>query len=181
MNLRNPRGSVGEAKNRDIGSHQKYTQLSLFFPTVICLLWIKFEISSPDMWHFTLCSFSMLAHLFWGSLAPASDSSWKRYGWTGQWCTFISANLQVEVHIKCPAYCLATYCIASVPTESVVITGFTSLQRPPWFLQEPRSQSYCWDKTPWLVCIFRLLLSICFSWHFKALCSFLLHPWQTKS
>lgn len=146
VSIRNPRGLVGEDKNRDVGSHTA----QFILPHCICLLWIKFEISSPDMWHFTLCSFSMLAHLFWGSLAPASDSSWKCSGWTGQQCTLISATLQVKAHIKCPAYCLA-----SVPTKSAVITWFTSLQRPPWFLQEPRSQSYCWDRIPWLVCIFQ--------------------------
>lgn len=172
------------AKNRDTWvalqcSHHKCTQPSLCFPHCICLLWIKFEISSPDMWHFTLCSFSDLAHLFWGNLAPATDSSWKFSGWTGHQCTLISAELQVEAHVMCPAYCLA-----SVLTTSAIITKFTSPQGPPWFLHVPSSPSYCWDKIPWLVCIFqlfRLLFSICFSWHFKVLCSFLLHPWQTKS
>lgn len=128
---------------------QKYA-IQFMRPHCICLLWIKFEISSPDVWHFTLCSFSVLAHLFWGSLAPATDSSWKFSGWTGHRCTLISAKLQVEAHVKCPAYCLA-----SVLITSTITAEFTSLQGPPQFLRVPSPPSYFWDKSPWLVCIFR--------------------------
>lgn len=153
---RNPRRVSGRdylAENRDVSCFSRFTPETyapqFILPHWICLLWIKFEISSPDMWHFTLCSLSMPAHLFWGSLAPASDSSWKFSGWTGHQCTLISAELQVEARIKCPAHCFA-----SVLTKSAVITGFTSLQGPPWFLPVPSSPSYCWDKIPWLVCVF---------------------------
>lgn len=80
-----PERAAGEgnlSKKRALGS------FSIFNPEIsegqfilhcFCLLRIKFDIPSPDMWHFTLVLSPQkrLAHLFWGNLASESDFSRK--------------------------------------------------------------------------------------------------------